>query len=97
SLSELELKKILLDKMQKSDSFLDHDTHLDLYNALMNSIGLGEAIEKGEIDPTIVLKQKYGDYEDQDHLMCCSKARISRISLDGYGILDVRTFSNIND
>nr|GEY33897.1 hypothetical protein [Tanacetum cinerariifolium] len=38
-----------------------------------NSIGLDEAIEKGEIDPAIVLKRKRGDDEDQDPLMCCSK------------------------
>ncbi|GJR01087.1 hypothetical protein Tco_0524071 [Tanacetum coccineum] len=55
SLSKLKLKKILMDKMQKSGSFLDHDKHLDLYNALMNSIGLDEAIEKGELDPAKVL------------------------------------------
>ncbi|GKB52203.1 hypothetical protein Tco_0902956 [Tanacetum coccineum] len=50
SLSKLELKKILLDKMQKSGSFLNDDKHLDLYNALMNSIGLDEAIEKRDLD-----------------------------------------------
>ncbi|GKB20064.1 hypothetical protein Tco_0853987 [Tanacetum coccineum] len=66
SLSRLELKKILLDKMQKSGSFLDHDKHLDLYNALMISIGLDEAIEKRELDSAKVLKQKRGDDEDQD-------------------------------
>nr|GEW45082.1 hypothetical protein [Tanacetum cinerariifolium] len=71
SLSELELKRIFLDKMQKIGYFLDHDKHLDLYNALMNSIGLDEAIEKGEIDPAIVLKRKRGDDKDQDPLMYC--------------------------
>ncbi|GJS70377.1 hypothetical protein Tco_0703218 [Tanacetum coccineum] len=52
--------------MHKSGSFLDHDKHLDLYNALMNSIGLDEEIEKGELDPAKVLKRKRGDDEDQD-------------------------------
>nr|GEW33574.1 hypothetical protein [Tanacetum cinerariifolium] len=66
SLSELELKNILLDKMQNSGSFLDHDKHLDLYSALMNSIVLDEAIKKGKLDPAKVLKRKRSDDEDQD-------------------------------
>ncbi|GKG24290.1 hypothetical protein Tco_0392326, partial [Tanacetum coccineum] len=64
SLLKLELKKILLDKMKKSGSFLNDDNHLELYNALMNSIGLDEAIEKRDLDPAHVLKQKRGDDED---------------------------------
>ncbi|GJY47730.1 hypothetical protein Tco_0436793 [Tanacetum coccineum] len=38
SLSELELKKILMDKRQKSRSYLDHDKRHDLYDAFLNSI-----------------------------------------------------------
>ncbi|GKA14324.1 hypothetical protein Tco_0693970 [Tanacetum coccineum] len=66
SLSELELMNILFDKMHNSGSFLDHDKHLDLYKALMNSIGLDEIIEKGDLDPAKVLKRKCNNDDDQD-------------------------------
>nr|GEU38236.1 hypothetical protein [Tanacetum cinerariifolium] len=66
---------ILLYKMQKSGSFLNHNKHLDLYNALMNSIGLDEAIKKGELDLAKVLKQKHDDDEEQDPLVDTEKRR----------------------
>ncbi|GJY10940.1 hypothetical protein Tco_0379125 [Tanacetum coccineum] len=52
--------------LRKSSSFLDHDKHIDLYNALINYIVLGEAIEKGELDLTKVLNWQRHDDEDQD-------------------------------
>ncbi|GKA86935.1 hypothetical protein Tco_0808646 [Tanacetum coccineum] len=52
--------------LRKSGSFLDHDKHIDLYNALINYIVLGEAIEKGELDLTKVLNRQRHDDEDQD-------------------------------
>ncbi|GJR73643.1 hypothetical protein Tco_0086008 [Tanacetum coccineum] len=75
SFSELELKKILYDRMQKSGSFLDHDKNLDLYNALMNSMGLDEAITRGELDLTKVLNQSRRDDEDQDPLADSEKEK----------------------
>ncbi|GKD26698.1 hypothetical protein Tco_1232912, partial [Tanacetum coccineum] len=47
-------------------SFQEHGKHLDLYNALIGSIGLDEAIAKGEIDPTKVLKKRRHDDKDKD-------------------------------
>ncbi|GJT39921.1 hypothetical protein Tco_0939786 [Tanacetum coccineum] len=52
--------------MQKSGSFQEHEKHLDLYNALIGSIGLDEAIAKGEIDSTKVLKKRRNDDKDKD-------------------------------
>ncbi|GKE33835.1 hypothetical protein Tco_1453157 [Tanacetum coccineum] len=66
SFTEYELKNMLYDKMQKSGSFNEHQKHIDLYNALTGSIGLDEAITKGEIDPAKVLKKKCHDDKDQD-------------------------------
>ncbi|GJS28744.1 hypothetical protein Tco_0489364 [Tanacetum coccineum] len=39
-----ELKKILLEKMDKTRSFMSHEKHSDLYNGLLNSIMLDESI-----------------------------------------------------
>nr|GEW60250.1 hypothetical protein [Tanacetum cinerariifolium] len=58
SFTEYELKNMLFDKMQKSGSFQEHKKHLDLYNALIGSIGLDEAIAKGEIDPSKKRRRK---------------------------------------
>nr|GEZ98872.1 hypothetical protein [Tanacetum cinerariifolium] len=66
SLSKLELKNILMDKMQKSYSYLDHDKYHDLYDALLNSISLDEAIARGDVDPTKFLKRRRHDDEDQE-------------------------------
>nr|GEU91627.1 probable 2-oxoglutarate-dependent dioxygenase AOP1 [Tanacetum cinerariifolium] len=51
SLSEYELKKILFDKMDKSRSYMTHDKYQELYDALLNSIMLDEAITSGDVDP----------------------------------------------
>nr|GEW53336.1 uncharacterized mitochondrial protein AtMg00810-like [Tanacetum cinerariifolium] len=56
---ELKLQNALINKMQRSSSFLDHDKHLDLYNALMDFISLNEAIKRGDLDPTKELNQKW--------------------------------------
>ncbi|GJZ34447.1 hypothetical protein Tco_0580264 [Tanacetum coccineum] len=58
SLSELELKKILFDKMDKSQSYMSHDKHHDLYDALLNSIMLDEAIASGDVNPDKVLRKR---------------------------------------
>ncbi|GKA29883.1 hypothetical protein Tco_0716128, partial [Tanacetum coccineum] len=67
SFTEYELKKLLYDKIQKSGLYNTHNKHLDLYNALICSIGLDKAIAKGEIDATKVLKKRRHDDEDEDH------------------------------
>nr|GEU91629.1 hypothetical protein [Tanacetum cinerariifolium] len=62
SLSEYELKKILFDKMDKSRTYMTHDKHQELYDALLNSIMLDEAITSGDVDPDKVLRKKdHGD------------------------------------
>ncbi|GKC99996.1 hypothetical protein Tco_1170271, partial [Tanacetum coccineum] len=65
SLSEYELKKILFDKIDKSHSFMTHDKHQELYDALLNSVCLDEAIASGEVNPDKVLRKRHRD-EDQD-------------------------------
>ncbi|GJV76865.1 hypothetical protein Tco_1508449, partial [Tanacetum coccineum] len=52
--------------MQQSGSFQEHQKRLDLYNALIGSIGLDEAIAKGEINPAKVLKKRRCDDKDED-------------------------------
>ncbi|GJR72532.1 hypothetical protein Tco_0084897 [Tanacetum coccineum] len=65
SLFELEIKQILMDNMQKSHSYLDHDKHHDLYNALLNSILLDEAIASRNVNHDKVLRKKdCGDDQD---------------------------------
>ncbi|GKE67010.1 hypothetical protein Tco_1521171 [Tanacetum coccineum] len=53
-------------KNEKSGSFNEHEKHLDLYNALIYSIHLNEAITKGEITPTKVLKKRHHDDKEED-------------------------------
>ncbi|GJZ30800.1 hypothetical protein Tco_0575847 [Tanacetum coccineum] len=65
SLSELELKKILFDKMDKSRSNMTHEKHQELYDALLNSIMLDEAIVIGDVNPDKVLRKRdHGDDQD---------------------------------
>ncbi|GKB34934.1 hypothetical protein Tco_0879876 [Tanacetum coccineum] len=66
SFTEYELKNMLYDKMQQSRSFQEHYKHLDLYNALISSIGLDEAITKGDIYLAKVLKKRHRDDKDED-------------------------------
>nr|GEV13026.1 hypothetical protein [Tanacetum cinerariifolium] len=51
SLSELELKQLLFDKMDKSKSYLTHDKHQELYDSLLNLIILDEAVAKRDVYP----------------------------------------------
>ncbi|GKD18279.1 hypothetical protein Tco_1207437 [Tanacetum coccineum] len=67
SLSEYELKKILYEKMHKSQSHMTNDTHHELYDALTWSMLLAEATMKGGDNHDKVLKKRdRGDdqYED---------------------------------
>ncbi|GJV13723.1 hypothetical protein Tco_1355264 [Tanacetum coccineum] len=66
SFTKYDLKNMLYNKMQKSGIFYTHDKHLDLFNALIGSIGLDEAIAKGEIDAAKVLKKRRHDDKDKD-------------------------------
>ncbi|GJV64112.1 hypothetical protein Tco_1474940 [Tanacetum coccineum] len=51
--------------MDKSRSYLTHDKHQELYNALLNSIILDEAIARGDVNQDKVLRKKdYGDDQD---------------------------------
>ncbi|GKB07728.1 hypothetical protein Tco_0836012 [Tanacetum coccineum] len=66
SLSEYELKMILFDKMDKSRSYLTHDKHQVLYDALLNSMILDDAIARGQANPEKVMRKK--DHDDEDPL-----------------------------
>ncbi|GKA57363.1 hypothetical protein Tco_0756551 [Tanacetum coccineum] len=67
SLLEYELKNILYTKMHKSQSHLTHDTHQDLYDALMWSMLLDEATTKeGDKPDTFLKKRDRGDDQDED-------------------------------
>nr|GEX96936.1 hypothetical protein [Tanacetum cinerariifolium] len=59
SLSEYGLKKILLEKMDKSRSYITHEKHFDLYNGILNSIMLDEAIASGDVNPDQILRKRY--------------------------------------
>ncbi|GKE40700.1 hypothetical protein Tco_1464105, partial [Tanacetum coccineum] len=64
SLSEYELKTILFDKMDKSRSYLTHYKHQVLYDALLNSMILDDAIARSQADPEKVLRKRDRDDED---------------------------------
>ncbi|GJZ06878.1 hypothetical protein Tco_0540671 [Tanacetum coccineum] len=82
SFSEYELKKILFDKMDKSSSYMTHDKHQELYNALLNSMYLDDAIASGEVNTDKVLRKRHRD-EDQDPLTGSKKEKkISRKGKD---------------
>ncbi|GKA09375.1 hypothetical protein Tco_0688706, partial [Tanacetum coccineum] len=58
SLSKYELMMILFEKMDKSHSYLTHDKHRVLFDALLNSMILDDAIARGQSDPEKVLRKK---------------------------------------
>ncbi|GKE86930.1 hypothetical protein Tco_1560672, partial [Tanacetum coccineum] len=58
SLFELKPKKILFEKMDKSRSYMTHDKHQELYDALLNSIMIDEAIASGNVNPAKVIKKE---------------------------------------
>ncbi|GJT06965.1 hypothetical protein Tco_0841427 [Tanacetum coccineum] len=64
SLFKYELKKILLEKMDKSRLFMSHEKHSDLYNGLLNSIMLDEAIASGYVNLDKVLRKRNHEYQD---------------------------------
>ncbi|GJR43370.1 hypothetical protein Tco_1311473, partial [Tanacetum coccineum] len=64
SLSEYELKMILFEKIDKSRSYLTHDKHQALFDALLNSMSLDDAIARGQADPEKVLRKRDRDDED---------------------------------
>ncbi|GJV18584.1 retrovirus-related pol polyprotein from transposon TNT 1-94 [Tanacetum coccineum] len=55
SLCENELKMILFKKMDKSRSYLIHDKHQALFDTLLKSMSLDDAIARGQADPEKVL------------------------------------------
>nr|GEU57534.1 hypothetical protein [Tanacetum cinerariifolium] len=56
-----ELKQKLYEMMQKSHSFLYHDKHLELYNALINLMGVDGSAAKGHMP-----SQHKRSHDDQD-------------------------------
>nr|GEV46720.1 hypothetical protein [Tanacetum cinerariifolium] len=64
SLSEYELKMILFDKIDKSRSYLTHDKHQDLFDALLNSILLVDVVARGQADPEKVLRKRDRNNKD---------------------------------
>ncbi|GJW77908.1 hypothetical protein Tco_0139590 [Tanacetum coccineum] len=65
SLFEYGLKKIIFDKMDRSRSYITHDKHQELYDALLYSMCLDDAIASGEINPYKLLRKRHRD-KDQD-------------------------------
>ncbi|GJX46154.1 hypothetical protein Tco_0271344 [Tanacetum coccineum] len=66
SLSDYELKTILFEKMDKSRSYLTHDKHQALFDALLNSMSLDDSIARGQANPEKVLRKR--DRDDKDPL-----------------------------
>nr|GEV99862.1 hypothetical protein [Tanacetum cinerariifolium] len=64
SLSKYKLKTSLFKKMDKSRSYLTHDKHQVLYDALLNSMILDDAIASGQGDSKKVLRKRYRDDKD---------------------------------
>ncbi|GJW93735.1 hypothetical protein Tco_0173407 [Tanacetum coccineum] len=64
SLSEYELKIIIFENIDKSCSYLTHEKHQALFDALLNSMSLDHAIARGQVDPKKVLKKRDRDDED---------------------------------
>ncbi|GJW13543.1 hypothetical protein Tco_0017676 [Tanacetum coccineum] len=61
SLSEYELKTILFEKMNKSRSYLTHDKHQALFDALFNSLCLDDVITRGQADLEKIIKKRDHD------------------------------------
>ncbi|GJR87288.1 hypothetical protein Tco_0211299 [Tanacetum coccineum] len=57
---------ILFENIDKSSSYLTHDKHQALFDALLNSLSLDDAITRGQADLTKVLKKR--DRDDKDPL-----------------------------
>nr|GEX13719.1 hypothetical protein [Tanacetum cinerariifolium] len=64
SLSEYEMKIIFFKKIDKSYSYLTHDKHQALSDALLNSMSLDDAIARGQADLEKVLRKR--DQDDKD-------------------------------
>ncbi|GKA72455.1 hypothetical protein Tco_0778671 [Tanacetum coccineum] len=64
SLSEYELKTIIFEKIDKSHSYLTYNKHQSLFDALLNSISLDDAIARSQADQEKVLRKR--DHEDED-------------------------------
>nr|GEX90224.1 hypothetical protein [Tanacetum cinerariifolium] len=80
SLFKYELKTILFDKMDKSRSYLTHDKHQDLFDALLNSIILDDAVACGQADSVKVLRKiDHGNKDPLARPNQCKKTKISRI------------------
>ncbi|GJT61611.1 hypothetical protein Tco_1005144 [Tanacetum coccineum] len=61
SLSKYELKKIFFDNMDKIRSYMTHDKNQELFDDLLNSVYLDEAIASGEANPDKILRKRHRD------------------------------------
>ncbi|GJU29246.1 hypothetical protein Tco_1172835 [Tanacetum coccineum] len=64
SLSKYKLKTILFDKIDKILSYLTNDKHQDLFDVLLNSILLVDAVARAQADLEKVLRKR--DHDDED-------------------------------
>ncbi|GKD56282.1 hypothetical protein Tco_1289669 [Tanacetum coccineum] len=98
SLSEYVLKKILLEKMDKSRSFMNLEKHSDLYNGLLNSIMLYEAIASRDVNLNKVLRKRH--HEDQDPLAGSDQGKKKKRKRKDSELdqpIDVDDMGNVND
>ncbi|GKF49750.1 hypothetical protein Tco_0143001 [Tanacetum coccineum] len=65
--------------MQKSHSFLEHENHLELYNDLINSTGVDEAVANGDLDDQPTLKKRRHDQDPPTDADKDTKKRRKRI------------------
>ncbi|GJU00282.1 hypothetical protein Tco_1110620 [Tanacetum coccineum] len=66
SLYKYELKTILFEKIGKSRSYLTHDKHQALFDALLNSMCLDDVVARGQVDPGKILRKRDRDDDNKD-------------------------------
>ncbi|GJZ23516.1 hypothetical protein Tco_0560975 [Tanacetum coccineum] len=66
SLSEYELKTTLYEKTDKSHSYLTHDKHQALFDALLNSMCLDDSVALGQANPEKILRKRDHDDDNKD-------------------------------
>ncbi|GKC00545.1 hypothetical protein Tco_0986681 [Tanacetum coccineum] len=65
-MKKLDIRTMNMRKLEKNKIWilLANEKHLELFNALMNSMGVDESVAKGDLDRTIKLNKK--QHDDQD-------------------------------
>ncbi|GKA80828.1 hypothetical protein Tco_0787520 [Tanacetum coccineum] len=69
----------------KSHSFLEHENHLELYNALINSTGVDKAVANGDLDDQSTLKKRRHDQDPPADADKDTKKRRKRILMHPTG------------